>query len=55
MNVKTTIKMNLETEIKNVLENCACLGRDAYGSYIDKMTKYLLKRIEEDKQPNKKK
>jgi len=39
--------MNLESEIKTVLENVACLGRDAYGKYIEDMTAYLLKKIAE--------
>ena len=37
----------METEIKAVLENVACLGRDAYGDYIEKMTTYLMSKIEE--------
>ena len=33
------------TDIKNALENCACLGRDAYGKYIDNMTASLMSKI----------
>ena len=31
------------------MENCTCLGRDAYGAYIDKLTKYLMGMIKEYK------
>jgi len=39
----------MEREIKMVLENCACLGRDAYGEYIDRMTKHIINLIEKEK------
>tara|TARA_R110002167_G_scaffold296999_1_gene501342 strand:+ start:97 stop:270 length:174 start_codon:yes stop_codon:yes gene_type:complete len=35
----------IRREIKMCLENCACLGRDSYGAYIDKLTEYLIKII----------
>ena len=38
----------MEREIKMVLENCACLGRDAYGEYIDRMTKHIINIIEKN-------
>jgi hypothetical protein len=38
-------KKSLEWEINAVLENVACLGRDAYGEYINKMTTYLMNKI----------
>ena len=37
---------HIETEITTSLENCACLGRDAYGDYIKKLTKSLMATIE---------
>ena len=43
----------MEKEIKMALENCACLGRDAYGEYIDKMTKHIMNLIEENKDGSK--
>ena len=38
-------KKTLEWEINAALENVACLGRDAYGEYINKMTTYLMNKI----------
>lgn len=40
----------LEKEIKACLENSACAGRSPgdYTEYIEKLTVYLMKRIEED-------
>ena len=35
----------LEIQIKMSLENCACLGRDAYGDYIDRLTASLIEQI----------
>ena len=40
---------SLEIQIKMSLENCACLGRDAYGAYIDKLTAGLLEQIKSNK------
>ena len=37
----------IEREIKMSLENCACLGRDAYGDYIEKLKKSLMESIKE--------
>ena len=51
--LKRSITSEMEREIKMVLENCACLGRDAYGEYIDKMTKYIMDLIEENKDGSK--
>lgn len=39
----------IKREIKMGLENCACLGRDAYGEYIHKLTEQLMKVIKEQK------
>jgi len=37
----------IERELKAMLENCACLGRDAYGDYIENCKKSLMKKIRE--------
>jgi hypothetical protein len=37
----------LENHIKVALENTACLGRDAYGSYIERCTKSIMEKIKE--------
>ena len=42
-------KDKIRREIKMCLENCACLGRDAYGEYIHKLTELLIKVIKEEK------
>ena len=35
----------IESQITASLENCACLGRDAYGDYITRMTEGLVESI----------
>ena len=35
--------------ITMALENCACLGRDAYGDYIEKMTNSIINSIKNKK------
>jgi len=35
----------IERNIEMALENCACLGRDAYGEYIAKLKKGLINSI----------
>ena len=37
----------IKKEIINSLENCTCLGRDAYGEYINKLTESLMIKIKE--------
>lgn len=47
-----TYNMNedkIRKEIKICLENCTCLGRQAYGEYIDRLTEHLIKVIKEEK------
>ena len=39
----------IRSVIKIYLENCACLGRAAYGGYIHKLTEQLMKVIKEEK------
>ena len=36
---------SIETQLEMALENCACLGRDAYGDYIKKLKKGLMDQI----------
>jgi hypothetical protein len=43
----------IEQQIKMCLENCACLGRDAYGEYIDRNTKVLMDLIKSKTTENK--
>ena len=38
---------NIKYEIHVSLENCACLGQDAYGAYIEKLTTSLMGIIKE--------
>ena len=35
----------IEHMIRMSLENCACLGRDAYGQYIDNLTTNIVDKI----------
>lgn len=35
--------------ITMALENCACLGRDAYGAYIEKLTNGIINSIKTKK------
>ncbi|MBC8294848.1 MAG: hypothetical protein H8E55_03505 [Pelagibacterales bacterium] len=47
-----TYNMNedkIRKELKICLENCNCLGRQAYGEYIDRLTEHLIKVIKEEK------
>lgn len=37
----------IEKDIKMSMENCACLGRSAYGDYIDKLTRGVMAKIKE--------
>jgi len=36
----------MEQEITAILENVACLGRDAYGRYIENMTKRIVNMVQ---------
>jgi hypothetical protein len=36
----------MEQEITAILENVACLGRDAYGRYIENMTKHIVNMVQ---------
>ena len=41
-------KLNdIKRDIVMSLENCTCLGRDAYGDYINKLTRSLMNKIKE--------
>ena len=43
--LREQISKEVETEIIISLENCACLGREAYGDYITKCKNSLLRTI----------
>jgi hypothetical protein len=46
------LREKIANEIKGdliiALENCACLGRDSYGEYIDKLVKGITKKIKKE-------
>ena len=43
--LRKQISKEIENDLTMVLENVACLGRDAYGNYIDMMKKMILNKI----------
>lgn len=43
--IRKKISIEIEGTLKDVMENCVCLGRDAYGEYIDKMVKVVQHKI----------
>mgnify|MGYP003647085844 CR=1 FL=1 len=43
--LRLKISKEIEIDLKYAMENCACLGRDAYGKYIDKMVSMVLSKI----------
>ena len=47
------LREKIANEIRSTLimamENCACLGRDAYGQYIDNMTEGIVNEIKKTK------
>lgn len=45
------IEDRLKCEIRNSLEACTCMGRDAYGAYIEKHVTHLLEVIKKEVQP----
>jgi len=38
---------SIKRDIVMSLENCTCLGRDAYGDYINRLTESLMIKIKE--------
>ena len=44
----------IESEVRGWLENCACLGRDAYGAYIENVTAGIMNKVRELNTPPKK-
>ena len=46
-NTRDTKLNAIRRDIVMSLENCACLGRDAYGDYINKLTESLMNKIKE--------
>lgn len=47
--LREQIAKEIEHDLKAVLENCACLGRDAYGDYIDRMVRVIQNKIKPNK------
>ena len=43
--LREKIAKDIEYDLTIVLENCACLGRDAYGAYIEKCKKLIINKI----------
>jgi hypothetical protein len=43
--LREKIANEIKNDLKVSLENCACLGRDAYGDYIDKIVNGMLNKI----------
>lgn len=46
--IRQKIAKEIEHKLGIVLENCACLGRDAYGDYIEKCKKSILMEIKKE-------
>ena len=48
MNTTRDTKLNnIKREIVMSLENCTCLGRDAYGDYINRLAESLMSKIKD--------
>ena len=48
MNTTRDTKLNnIKREIVMALENCTCLGRDAYGDYINRLAESLMSKIKD--------
>jgi hypothetical protein len=43
--LREQIAKEIVVDLEITLENCACLGRDAYGSYIEKCKQSILNKI----------
>jgi hypothetical protein len=43
--LREKISNEVDRELTYALENCACLGRDAYGDYIKKMVQMVKNKI----------
>lgn len=43
--IKERLLNEIEIEIRMSLENSACLGKDAYGDYIKKLTKGIMIKV----------
>lgn len=43
--LRNTIANDIDTDLRISLENCACLGRDAYGEYIEKLHRGIIQII----------
>lgn len=42
----------LKKEFTMAMENCTCLGRDAYGAYIEKLATYLVNVVNQEVKKN---
>lgn len=43
--LRNKISEAIKPQLKMALENCACLGREAYGTYIENMVSMLQNEI----------
>ena len=43
--IREKISREVDKVLNIAMENCACLGRDAYGDYIKKMVQMVKNRI----------
>jgi hypothetical protein len=43
--VRELVADEITVSLKDVMDNCICLGRDAYGAYVDKMVLMIQNQI----------
>jgi hypothetical protein len=43
--IRTKISSEIAADLRLVIENCICLGRDAYGDYTEKMIAVIQNKI----------
>jgi len=46
--LREKIAKEIGFELEIILENVACLGRDAYGDYIEKCKRSILNKIKQE-------
>jgi hypothetical protein len=46
--IRAQIAREIQNDLKMSMENCACLGRDAYGEYIDKLVRSITLKIKKE-------
>ena len=44
--LRLKIAEEIKKDLKDAIENCICLGRDAYGEYTDKMVLMIQNKIQ---------